>query len=81
MTLFVDGVTYEPYLVTDDWPIHSSKIDTQLTVGACWQGQCIYVCRFVYVVGIFMHKEGEIRPYHDVRDDRCFLLSDVSMEI
>uniref|UniRef100_A0A8C7ZHS5 Calsyntenin-2 n=1 Tax=Oryzias sinensis TaxID=183150 RepID=A0A8C7ZHS5_9TELE len=37
VTLFVDGVTYEPYLVTDDWPIHASKIDTQLTVGACWQ--------------------------------------------
>uniref|UniRef100_A0A667ZJN4 Calsyntenin-2 n=1 Tax=Myripristis murdjan TaxID=586833 RepID=A0A667ZJN4_9TELE len=40
VTLFVDGVTYEPYLVTDDWPIHASKIDTQLTVGACWQGRC-----------------------------------------
>lgn len=38
VTLFVDGVTYEPYLVTDDWPIHPSSIDTQLTVGACWQG-------------------------------------------
>uniref|UniRef100_A0AAQ4NWK1 Calsyntenin-2 n=1 Tax=Gasterosteus aculeatus aculeatus TaxID=481459 RepID=A0AAQ4NWK1_GASAC len=37
VTLFVDGVTYEPYLVTDDWPIHTAKIDTQLTVGACWQ--------------------------------------------
>lgn len=43
VTLFVDGVTYEPYLVTDDWPIHSSKIDTQLTVGACWQGQCVCI--------------------------------------
>ncbi|KAI4886885.1 hypothetical protein NFI96_000013 [Prochilodus magdalenae] len=37
VTLFVDGVTYEPYLVTDDWPIHPSQIDVQLTVGACWQ--------------------------------------------
>uniref|UniRef100_A0A8C2KE21 Calsyntenin-2 n=1 Tax=Cyprinus carpio TaxID=7962 RepID=A0A8C2KE21_CYPCA len=37
VTLFVDGVTYEPYLVTDDWPIHPSEIDVQLTVGACWQ--------------------------------------------
>lgn len=46
VTLFVDGVTYEPYLVTDDWPIHTSKIDTQLTVGACWQGQsaCLKLC-------------------------------------
>ncbi|MBN3286577.1 CSTN2 protein, partial [Polyodon spathula] len=38
VTLYVDGVTYEPYLVTDDWPIHPSQIDMQLTVGACWQG-------------------------------------------
>ncbi|XP_076137722.1 calsyntenin-2-like [Alosa pseudoharengus] len=38
VTLYVDGVTYDPYLVTDDWPIHSSHIDVQLTVGACWQG-------------------------------------------
>ncbi|KAK3530911.1 hypothetical protein QTP70_005454 [Hemibagrus guttatus] len=37
VTLYVDGVTYDPYLVTDDWPIHSSQIDVQLTVGACWQ--------------------------------------------
>lgn len=34
----MDGVSYEPYLVTDDWPIHPSQIDEQLTVGACWQG-------------------------------------------
>uniref|UniRef100_A0A3Q3A669 Calsyntenin-2 n=1 Tax=Kryptolebias marmoratus TaxID=37003 RepID=A0A3Q3A669_KRYMA len=46
VTLFVDGVTYEPYLVTDDWPIHSSKIDTQLTVGACWQGGVVATSRF-----------------------------------
>lgn len=60
VTLFVDGVTYEPYLVTDDWPIHSAKIDTQLTVGACWQGQCMsvycmcknIVCNAAFVSGI-----------------------------
>lgn len=49
VTLFVDGVTYEPYLVTDDWPIHASKIDTQLTVGACWQGQCQLVMAFFFL--------------------------------
>uniref|UniRef100_A0A665VYV5 Calsyntenin-2 n=1 Tax=Echeneis naucrates TaxID=173247 RepID=A0A665VYV5_ECHNA len=38
VTLYVDGVTYDPYLVTDDWPIHPSQIDVQLTVGACWTG-------------------------------------------
>ncbi|CAL8349995.1 unnamed protein product [Lota lota] len=37
VTLYVDGVTYDPYLVTDDWPIHPSQIDVQLTIGACWQ--------------------------------------------
>ncbi|XP_035391897.1 calsyntenin-2 [Electrophorus electricus] len=46
VTLFVDGVTYEPYLVTDDWPIHPSQIDVQLTVGACWQGGEVTTPRF-----------------------------------
>ncbi|XP_047248045.1 calsyntenin-2-like isoform X2 [Girardinichthys multiradiatus] len=44
--LYVDGVTYDPYLVTDDWPIHSSQIDVQLTVGACWQGGEVSKPRF-----------------------------------
>lgn len=38
MTLFVDGATFEPFLVTEDYPLHASKIETQLTIGACWQG-------------------------------------------
>ncbi|XP_036393372.1 calsyntenin-2-like [Megalops cyprinoides] len=46
VTLYVDGVTYEPYLVTDDWPIHPSQIDVQLTVGACWQGGEVTKPRF-----------------------------------
>nr|XP_015216408.1 PREDICTED: calsyntenin-2 [Lepisosteus oculatus] len=46
VTLYVDGVTYEPYLVTDDWPIHPSQIDMQLTVGACWQGGEVMKPRF-----------------------------------
>ncbi|XP_053351585.1 calsyntenin-2 [Clarias gariepinus] len=46
VTLFVDGVTYDPYLVTDDWPIHPSQIDVQLTVGACWQGGEVMTPRF-----------------------------------
>ncbi|KAL1021145.1 hypothetical protein UPYG_G00009370 [Umbra pygmaea] len=37
VALFVDGATFEPFLVTEDYPLHSSKIDTQLTIGACWQ--------------------------------------------
>eukprot|EP00066_Takifugu_rubripes_P017818 XP_011607084.1 PREDICTED: calsyntenin-2-like [Takifugu rubripes] len=47
VTLYVDGVTYDPYLVTDDWPIHPSQIDVQLTVGACWQGDHPHSCSFL----------------------------------
>ncbi|XP_064828797.1 calsyntenin-2-like [Oncorhynchus masou masou] len=46
VTLYMDGVTYDPYLVTDDWPIHPSQIDVQLTVGACWQGGEVTKPRF-----------------------------------
>lgn len=38
MTLFVDGASFEPFLVAEDYPLHTSKIETQLTIGACWQG-------------------------------------------
>ncbi len=38
VTLFVDGASFEPFLVTEDYPLHASKIETQLTIGACWQG-------------------------------------------
>lgn len=38
VSLFVDGTTFEPFLVTEDYPLHTSKIETQLTIGACWQG-------------------------------------------
>uniref|UniRef100_A0A669B8M8 Calsyntenin-1 n=1 Tax=Oreochromis niloticus TaxID=8128 RepID=A0A669B8M8_ORENI len=38
VSVFVDGTTFEPFLVTEDYPLHASKIETQLTIGACWQG-------------------------------------------
>lgn len=38
VSLYVDGVSYDPFPVTEDYPLHPSKIDTQLVVGACWQG-------------------------------------------
>uniref|UniRef100_A0A8C5NGX5 Calsyntenin-1 n=1 Tax=Gouania willdenowi TaxID=441366 RepID=A0A8C5NGX5_GOUWI len=38
VSLFVDGTTFEPFLVTEDYPLHPTKIETQLTIGACWQG-------------------------------------------
>ncbi|XP_072012607.1 calsyntenin-1 isoform X1 [Engystomops pustulosus] len=37
VTLYVDGVSYEPFTVTEDYPLHPTKLDTQLVVGACWQ--------------------------------------------
>ncbi|XP_051963449.1 calsyntenin-2-like [Xyrauchen texanus] len=46
VTLYVDGLTYDPYLVTDDWPIHSPQIDLQLTIGACWQGGEVSKAKF-----------------------------------
>ncbi|XP_027506446.1 calsyntenin-2 [Corapipo altera] len=46
VTLYMDGTTYEPYLVTNDWPIHPSHIAMQLTVGACWQGGEVTKPRF-----------------------------------
>nr|XP_034988628.1 calsyntenin-2 isoform X2 [Zootoca vivipara] len=46
VTLYMDGTTYEPYLVTNDWPIHPSHIAMQLTVGACWQGGEVSKPRF-----------------------------------
>uniref|UniRef100_A0A674ND60 Calsyntenin-1 n=1 Tax=Takifugu rubripes TaxID=31033 RepID=A0A674ND60_TAKRU len=39
VALFVDGTMFEPFLVTEDYPLHASKIETQLTIGACWQGK------------------------------------------
>ncbi|KAL4645911.1 calsyntenin-1-like [Arapaima gigas] len=46
VTLFVDGVDHEPFLVTEDYPLHASKIQTQLTVGACWQGGSTRMSQF-----------------------------------
>uniref|UniRef100_A0A672I9B5 Calsyntenin C-terminal domain-containing protein n=1 Tax=Salarias fasciatus TaxID=181472 RepID=A0A672I9B5_SALFA len=37
VSMFVDGTVFEPFLVTEDYPLHPSKIETQLTIGACWQ--------------------------------------------
>ncbi|KAG8142363.1 hypothetical protein E2320_006290 [Naja naja] len=37
-TLYVDGVSFDPFPVTEDYPLHPSKIESQLVVGACWQG-------------------------------------------
>uniref|UniRef100_A0A8B9PBI3 Calsyntenin-1 n=1 Tax=Apteryx owenii TaxID=8824 RepID=A0A8B9PBI3_APTOW len=41
VTLYVDGVSYDPFPVTEDYPLHPSKIETQLVVGACWQEEII----------------------------------------
>ncbi|XP_062822065.1 calsyntenin-1 isoform X2 [Anolis carolinensis] len=37
VTLYVDGVSFDPFPVTEDYPLHPSKIESQLVVGACWQ--------------------------------------------
>ncbi|XP_047379249.1 calsyntenin-1 isoform X3 [Sciurus carolinensis] len=46
VTLYVDGVPHEPFSVTEDYPLHPSKIETQLVVGACWQGGDLHMTQF-----------------------------------
>ncbi|XP_043434423.1 calsyntenin-1 isoform X4 [Prionailurus bengalensis] len=46
VTLYVDGVSHEPFSVTEDYPLHPSRIETQLVVGACWQGGDLHMTQF-----------------------------------
>ncbi|MGH0122394.1 UNVERIFIED_CONTAM: hypothetical protein FKN15_014825 [Acipenser sinensis] len=46
VALYVDGNSYDPFLVTEDYPLHPSKIETQLVVGACWQGGILRMSQF-----------------------------------
>lgn len=45
-TLYVDGISHEPSSVTEDYPLHPSRIETQLVVGACWQGGDLHMTQF-----------------------------------
>ncbi|XP_063173669.1 calsyntenin-1 isoform X4 [Candoia aspera] len=45
-TLYVDGVSFDPFPVTKDYPLHPSKIESQLVVGACWQGGDLRMAQF-----------------------------------
>lgn len=45
-TLYVDGISHEPFSVTEDYPLHPSRIETQLVVGACWQGGDLHMTQF-----------------------------------
>ncbi|XP_049609973.1 calsyntenin-1 isoform X4 [Syngnathus scovelli] len=46
--LFVDGATFEPFLVTEDYPLHASRIEPQVTIGACWQGGNARMAQFFH---------------------------------
>ncbi|XP_076421781.1 calsyntenin-1 isoform X4 [Peromyscus maniculatus bairdii] len=46
VTLYVDGVSHEPFSVTEDYPLHPTGIETQLVVGACWQGGDLHMTQF-----------------------------------
>ncbi|EHH49525.1 hypothetical protein EGM_00197 [Macaca fascicularis] len=46
VTLYVDGTSHEPFSVTEDYPLHPSKIETQLVVGACWQGGDLHMTQY-----------------------------------
>ncbi|KAG5269574.1 hypothetical protein AALO_G00203560 [Alosa alosa] len=85
VTLYVDGVTYDPYLVTDDWPIHSSHIDVQLTVGACWQGGEISKRKFTQyfrgsLSGLTLHP-GRLRHTRCFSEDECISIPDVEVVV
>ncbi|XP_018425679.1 PREDICTED: calsyntenin-1 isoform X4 [Nanorana parkeri] len=46
VTLYVDGVSYDPTTMTEDYPLHPTHLDTQLVVGACWQGGEQHMAQF-----------------------------------
>lgn len=46
VTLYVDGVSHEPFSVTEDYPLHPARTETQLVVGACWQGGDLHMTQF-----------------------------------
>ncbi|XP_036316761.1 calsyntenin-1 isoform X4 [Pipistrellus kuhlii] len=46
VTLYVDGVSHQPFSVTEDYPLHPARIETQLVVGACWQGGDLHMTQF-----------------------------------
>uniref|UniRef100_A0A8C5ANS9 Calsyntenin-1 n=1 Tax=Gadus morhua TaxID=8049 RepID=A0A8C5ANS9_GADMO len=57
VSLFVDGASFEPFLVTEDYPLRPSKIDSQLTIGACWQGGSGHMAQFFRgnLAGLMIH--------------------------
>ncbi|XP_072282779.1 calsyntenin-1 isoform X4 [Pyxicephalus adspersus] len=46
VTLYVDGVSYDPTTMTEDYPLHPTHLETQLVVGACWQGGEQHMAQF-----------------------------------
>ncbi|XP_073459633.1 calsyntenin-1 isoform X4 [Aquarana catesbeiana] len=48
VTLYVDGVSYDPTTMTEDYPLHPTNLDTQLVVGACWQGGEQHMAQFFH---------------------------------
>uniref|UniRef100_A0A663M4J6 Calsyntenin-3 n=1 Tax=Athene cunicularia TaxID=194338 RepID=A0A663M4J6_ATHCN len=40
VTLYVDGVSYDPALIHDNGLIHPPRQEPSLMIGACWTGEC-----------------------------------------
>lgn len=40
VTLYVDGVSYDPALIHDNGLIHPPRPEPSLMIGACWAGEC-----------------------------------------
>ncbi|XP_018083165.1 calsyntenin-1 isoform X2 [Xenopus laevis] len=57
VTLYVDGALYEPFAVTEDYPMYPDPINSQLVVGACWQGGERHMSQFFSgnLAGLMIH--------------------------
>lgn len=42
VTLYVDGVSYDPALIHDNGLIHPPRQEPSLMIGACWAGECLH---------------------------------------
>lgn len=40
VTLYVDGVSYDPALIHDNGLIHPPRPEPSIMIGACWTGEC-----------------------------------------
>jgi len=77
--LYVDGDSYEPHHVTEDWPLHHSNIEAVQTIGAAWQGADEEFVQYLkgYLAGLTIRpgsveSESVIRCLHGCKESLEF---------